>query len=124
MRTLYVLPILVTSLLLALVAAACAAPKQVAPAAKSSEVQVVAREYSFEPAVIEVQVGRPFTLILENRGALEHDIEVHGANIHLHAEPGETVQGTFTITSPGTYEVTCEVPGHKELGMVGKLVAS
>jgi uncharacterized cupredoxin-like copper-binding protein len=83
---------------------------------------VVAREFSFEPARIEVQAGRPFTLILENQGAVEHEIEVHEANIHLHAGPRQTVQGTFTIPTPGTYEIACEIPGHKEAGMVGELV--
>ncbi len=125
MRTRLVLPILAvlaTSALLVLVAAACATTKQAASAGESSEVRVVAREFSFEPAIIEVQAGRPFTLTLENQGAVEHEIEVHGADIHLHAGPGQTVRGTFTIATPGTYEMACEIPGHKEAGMVGELV--
>uniref|UniRef100_A0A7C3AR96 Cupredoxin domain-containing protein n=1 Tax=Thermorudis sp. TaxID=1969470 RepID=A0A7C3AR96_9BACT len=116
------LVVLAASALLVLLAAACAAPKQAAPAGESSEVRVVAREFSFEPATIEVQAGRPFTLILENQGAVEHEIEVHEADIHLHAGPGQTVQGTFTIATAGTYEIACEIPGHKEAGMVGELV--
>jgi hypothetical protein len=38
-----------------------------------------------------------------------------------HADPGQTVTGTFMIREPGAYEVYCSVPGHRESGMVATL---
>jgi len=39
----------------------------------------------------------------------------------VHAQPGETATGTFMIRQPGTYQVYCSVPGHREAGMVATL---
>lgn len=89
---------------------------------KPLEVRLVARDYSFDPPTIEVPAGRPFTLVFVNEGAVEHDVEVHELGIHLHAQPGETVARTYTVDSPGEHEMACEVPGHRELGMVGEFV--
>jgi uncharacterized cupredoxin-like copper-binding protein len=35
---------------------------------------------------------------------------------------GQTNQLEFTPTAAGTYEFWCTVPGHKEAGMIGKLI--
>ena len=48
----------------------------------------------------------------------------HGEEGDLHvAHPaaGEEVTETFTIDEPGTYEVYCSIPGHREAGMVATL---
>ena len=124
MRARPVLAMLATSALLVVVTAACIAPNRAAPTGESTEVRVVAREFAFEPAAIQVQAGRPNTVILENQGAVEHEFEVHGVDFHLHAGPGQTVKGSLTIATPGTYDVTCEIPGHKEAGMAGELVVN
>lgn len=124
MRTRLFLAMMATSALAVVVTAACTAPKQPAPTGGSTEVRIVAREFAFEPATIQVQAGRPVTVILENQGAVEHEIEVHGTDFHLHAGPGQTAQGSLTISIPGTYDVTCEIPGHKEAGMAGELVVN
>ncbi|MCM8748065.1 cupredoxin domain-containing protein [Thermomicrobiaceae bacterium CFH 74404] len=122
MRARPVLAMLATAAVLVVVTAACIAPNRAAPTGESTEVRVVAREFAFEPAAIQVQAGRPITVILENQGAVEHEFEVHGVDFHLHAGPGQTVKGSLTIATPGTYDVTCEIPGHKEAGMAGELV--
>ena len=55
--------------------------------------------------------------------AEDHDDHAEGPNdLHVvHADPGETVTGTFTIDEPGTYTFYCSVPGHREAGMEGTL---
>ena len=45
----------------------------------------------------------------------EHDLHV------AHAVAHETVIGTFQIDEPGSYEIYCSVPGHREAGMTATL---
>ncbi len=94
---------------------------------------------------IEVPVSHKVTLTLENNGGLEHDLKVAGipadvekaesahegaagghgeAEVAVHTLPGAKASVVFTPTHPGTYEVYCTLPGHKEAGMVGKLIVT
>lgn len=43
-------------------------------------------------------------------------------DLHIAVKPGGTSTLTFTPTEPGEYEFNCSVTGHKEAGMVGKLI--
>ena len=109
---------------------------------------VEGRPWRFEPAVVEVPVGHRVKLTLVNDGRAEHDVEIAavpadiepaggtadhdrlGGSHHLegvvaaHTEPGTTATVVFTPTAVGEYEFTCTIPGHKEAGMVGKLVVT
>jgi uncharacterized cupredoxin-like copper-binding protein len=109
---------------------------------------VEGRPWRFEPGTIEVTLGHPVKLTLVNDGRTEHDVEIAGfpADIEsaggamdhdrlggghhddgvvaAHAEPGTTATVVFTPTAVGEYEFTCTIPGHKEAGMVGKLVVT
>ena len=86
------------------------------------EVVLTATEWAFEPETITVKVGEPITLVLRNDGAIEHGVEVSAFGLHVHAEIGATVKGSFVPDKPGTYEFACEISGHREAGMIGKLV--
>jgi len=44
------------------------------------------------------------------------------ANPNNPLKPGEGGQSTFVPTSEGTYYYICTVPGHRELGMEGKII--
>lgn len=46
--------------------------------------------------------------------------EVASANNPL--KPGESGSSTFVPTSEGTFYYICTVPGHREMGMVGKII--
>ena len=108
-----------------------------------------AEEWLFEPAVLEVPVGHRVELSLVNHGMVEHDVEVIGVPVEdievigavegherlggghhdegviaAHADPGTTATVVFTVTKVGEYEFACTIPGHKEAGMVGKLVVT
>ncbi|MBI5303874.1 MAG: cupredoxin domain-containing protein [Chloroflexi bacterium] len=125
---------------LALALTACGgAPSRV------QEVQVETTEFKFLPATIQVEAGRPVKLTLLNKGAVEHDLSVveillsdvktttdsHGHDmsnmpvqpkLHIAAVAGKSSVIEFTPTRPGTYDVLCTVAGHKEAGMLAKLV--
>lgn len=97
----------------------------------------------FEPAEFAIPGGEEVTLEFSAGEAVEHDFVVAGAadvgtvrsGAHgdegppiesddlavAHADPGQAAAATFVIDEPGTYEVYCSVPGHREAGMVATL---
>jgi uncharacterized cupredoxin-like copper-binding protein len=83
-----------------------------------------ARDIAFEPTEITISAAdEPVTITMENTGAALHNFAIDALDIDVDVNPGETV--TFEIpagTAPGTYDFYCNVPGHKEAGMVGTLV--
>ena len=107
-------------------------------------IEVRAEDYKFVPSEISVPVGQEVTLKLKNVTKQAHDLEVQGLQIEmmgdhqaagdhagampgtlaLHTEKGKTSSVTFKADRPGTYEFRCTISGHKELGMVGKLVVT
>ena len=49
-----------------------------------------------------------------------HEADVVAA----HAIAGTNASVIFTPTEAGVYEFACTLPGHKEAGMVGKLIVT
>ena len=80
--------------------------------------------------------------MLKNKGTVLHDFvsmdakvevtEEHGAThdmagmeepvMHAAVEPSQESTIEFKATQAGTYTFNCSVAGHKEAGMVGKLI--
>ncbi|HZO31126.1 MAG TPA: cupredoxin domain-containing protein [Chloroflexota bacterium] len=110
-------------------AAPVQAQAQAAPAASApAEVKVVATELKFAPPTIQAKVGQPIKIVLDNKGAIEHDIafptvkaDKPGASLKAVARAGQTATLEFTPTAKGSYEYICTIPGHKEAGMKGKI---
>jgi uncharacterized cupredoxin-like copper-binding protein len=107
------------------------------------EINLIADDFSYKPNRIVMKKGVPMKVTFQNNGKVEHDFEVvstgefiissestnnhqHGnegkGKPHLHAKPGETATSVWQVTEVGTYEFYCTIPGHKENGMIGKLV--
>ena len=105
------------------------APAQAAPVAQAAtEVKVIATDLKFNPATIQAKVGQPIKIVLENKGAIEHDIhfptlkaDKPAAGLQAHARAGQTATVEFTPTAKGSYEYIGTIPGHKEAGMKGKI---
>jgi uncharacterized cupredoxin-like copper-binding protein len=79
----------------------------------------------FEPETVHVKAGEAVTIVFKNRGIIVHDYISSGAdqNVKLaNVLGGREASGTFQATKPGTYQVLCQQPGHKEAGMVGKII--
>jgi uncharacterized cupredoxin-like copper-binding protein len=113
-----------------------------------TEITVEATDFAYKPASITVPAGEPVTITLNNIGNIEHDFVVekidvtdveasdtgpaahhqgdHEAHYDLHffARAGDTATLQFTALESGTYEVFCSVEGHKEAGMIAKLVVA
>jgi len=82
-------------------------------------------DIQFEPNQITVPANSAVTVNLTNAGAASHTFTID----ELGVDSGEIApQGTGTVTfnsgTPAEYEFYCKVPGHKEAGMVGKLVVT
>jgi manganese oxidase len=96
------------------------APAASGPTAPDT-VTVDLAEFSIAPSEIEIAAGG--TLVVTNRGAIEHDLEVVGTGI---ATPmlgaGATYELSLAGLAPGTYPLHCTVPGHDSAGMTGRLV--
>lgn len=131
----------ISFILLAVFLSACAGGSE--PVAK---ITVNMKEFAFTPNVINVSAGQPVELTLVNEGAIEHDfvievipvedVEASGEGMGDHHMSGDhsefdlhsstaanaTSTLTFTPTQPGTYQIICSVPGHKDAGMIGELI--
>lgn len=95
-----------------------------APSPGAREVTLVARDLSFSPAKLEVEARETVNLVLRNEGAVLHDVTIPALGFRLVAGPGETAAAALTVPPPGSYGFYCSVPGHREGGMSGILVAS
>ncbi len=122
--SLRVVGLVVLVLALSVVGGACRRGAGATPTGTGSvRITMKATDYAFDPNVIRVAPGTQITIQLTNVGQIEHDFTFEEADVEVDVEPGETVEFTFTAPSqPGEYEFYCEVSGHKELGMVGKLI--
>jgi glucose/arabinose dehydrogenase/uncharacterized cupredoxin-like copper-binding protein len=98
---------------------------QATPAAAGAtgqgETSVAMVDIAFQPKEITIPANTDVTVSLPNQGASVHNFNVDKLNVHSgNVQPGQT--GSVTINAPaGDYEYDCDVPGHKEAGMVGTI---
>jgi plastocyanin len=90
----------------------------------NSTLRVVAKEYSFDPARVEVSGAGPLTIRLRNAGSLAHNLKLTQSGEAIGGTPtfpgGETRSGRVNLRV-GSYEMICTVGDHAELGMRGEL---
>lgn len=84
-------------------------------------------EFKFAPSTIEVKSGT-VQLFLVNSGTTPHDMVVvdsTGKQLGKSEliQPGNSSLFKLDGVPAGTYDVFCDLPGHRESGMQGKLVA-
>lgn len=93
-----------------------------AGAAQTPSVRVTLSDFKFTPNPIEIPANTKFALQLTNSGAVEHDITAKDLGLHLLVGTAKRVEQEVGPLKPGEYEIYCGVAGHKEVGMVGKIV--
>ena len=127
---------------LILLVSACGSTSQ-----PSTEIAVEATDFAYSPLSITIPAGQPVMLMLKNSGKVEHDFVIDKINVtdiassnngpaehhqmhqaeydlHFFAKAGESSTLEFTALEPGTYEIFCSIEGHKEAGMIGKLIVA
>jgi predicted lipoprotein with Yx(FWY)xxD motif/uncharacterized cupredoxin-like copper-binding protein len=108
-----------------------AASPVASPAAAGEIVAVTLTEYAITPSTTAFKVGRPYTFVVTNVGAITHEmvlepagvddepLEIGGHEAEVeNVDPGQTGTLTWTFTTPGDYQLACHVKGHYEAGMV------
>jgi plastocyanin len=87
-------------------------------------VEVVADEYSFDPENIVLDGPGELKVLLDNQGALAHNLRVFDGAKELGGTPtfagGDARPGVVEV-GRGEYELICTVGDHEALGMTGKL---
>jgi plastocyanin len=83
-------------------------------------VEVVSHDIYFEPDELSIPAGTDVTVRLPNEGAAPHNFSIDELGIDIDLAPGATEE-TVINAPAGEYEYYCNVPGHKEAGMVGTL---
>jgi len=118
-------------LLVAAVVVACGPGAGAVPTSGPSgqTVNVEGSEFSYTPGDITAKPGQTITVNFKNTGSVEHTFVIREPKVNLDfkivAQPGQTKSGTFTApTTPGVYQIHCDVPGHTEAGMQGKLTVN
>ncbi len=87
------------------------------------EIKIVSTEFKFVPAKLWVVAGRPVTLVLDNSKAeTEHGIFIPAFGFRLAAKAGAIARKTAVFDKPGEYEFICDLPGHREMGMIGMMI--
>jgi plastocyanin len=91
-------------------------------ATASTEVDVQARDNSFVPPYVEVQVGT--TVTFTNRGRTDHDVFPVTEGEFEPIEPAELEPGdaaSITLDEPGDVPYYCTLHGTTTKGMVGAI---
>ena len=92
-------------------------------------VDVVMRDNSFEPQTIQVRAGETVRFRVVNRGQLLHEFnigtpamhEAHRREMLAMMQAGKRGEVIWRFPEGGTLEISCNVPGHWESGMVGQV---
>ncbi len=79
-------------------------------------------DFGFDQKVIRAKAGETVALRLDNRDPTGHSFDIDELSIHAPMTPGKSGLALFKPTQAGTYTFYCGVPGHREGGMVGRLV--
>ena len=91
-----------------------------------------ATEFAYTPTELTVQAGSPVVINFTNSGTIDHSLAIElpedaggEAMLASAVKAGESADLAFTAPmAPGEYEFYCPVDGHKDQGMVGKLIVT
>lgn len=80
--------------------------------------ELVAREFSFQPAELPASAGRQVTIGFSNDGKVAHNLSIPAIPVDFDFEPGESQTIIFVAPStPGPIEFFCKF--HQDQGMRG-----
>lgn len=107
--------------------AAPAATPAASSDAAATEVVIDMYDIYFEPDRIKIPANTDVRIVLNNVGAAEHNfgLKEKSVNIDIDEDVDPGSSKTVVVNLPeGNYKFVCNIPGHKQAGMTGILVAS
>ncbi|BAD42137.1 conserved hypothetical protein [Symbiobacterium thermophilum IAM 14863] len=83
-------------------------------------------EMKFTPDVLEATKGETIKITLVNKDPnVAHNFLIPAFNVNSgQVPPGQTATVEVKVTQSGEHDIICDVPGHREAGMVGKLIVN
>ncbi len=88
---------------------------------QARRIEINARQFAYEPAMLSVQRGDTITFHLESLDAT-HGLFVDGYDVNIQAEPGKSAEVTFVADKEGTFKFRCSVScGTLHPFMIGEL---
>ena len=93
----------------------------VSSAAGATTVNVTLSDYKITLDQEKIPAG-PVTVVVTNTSATPHNFAIPGLGKTKNLNKGESETLQLGSLEPGTFAYVCEIPGHKDLGMSGKLV--
>lgn len=82
-----------------------------------SKINITSGNFFFRPSSVSVDKGEVTVTVEENAGT--HTFVIDDLGVKESLLSGTSF--TFTADIPGSYQYYCDVPGHKEQGMLGSL---
>ncbi len=84
--------------------------------------EVSGTSFAFDPKEIKVKQGDTVKIDFKDTGGF-HNLTIEGYNVQTkQIQAGQSDSIEFVADKTGTFEYFCNVDGHKEMGMVGKLI--
>ncbi len=123
-----------------------------ASGSSTQAITVKGSEFKFEPNQLTFKAQQPVSLTFQNTGTVDHELDLtampaknvtvdlskagnvpadkkstvqsdaQAGKVFAYAAAGGQTTVTFTPTQAGSYSFACNLPGHKEAGMVGTAV--
>lgn len=93
------------------------------PKPQATTVQVTESEFKIVLASTDLKAGK-ITFDVKNEGAIPHDLAIAGTSDKTKLIPAKGAAQLTVTLKPGTYELYCSVPGHKDAGMDLKVTVS
>jgi uncharacterized cupredoxin-like copper-binding protein len=120
-----VLMVLTVSIMLSACGGGSSTP---APSTGTRTIAVDAAEFAFTPNKFDAKVGDKLTFKITDKGTVDHSFVITGPDgvviTRTDVKLGSPASLDFTPTKAGAYQISCDVPGHKDAGMVGTLTVT
>ncbi len=90
----------------------------------AKEYKVTATEFKYNPGDQTFKAGSKVKVTMSNQGGVDHTWVLSDSDgkelFKLEVKVGKTGSAEFTAPAAGTYNIICDVAGHKEAGMTAK----
>jgi uncharacterized cupredoxin-like copper-binding protein len=87
------------------------------------DIEIVVRDDGFEPTQPRVAADKDVKFVVRNEGTAPHSFVLPKFGIRLDVDPGQTEEEEFSPLGDGAWSFFSDIPGDREAGLVGTLIA-